>query len=284
MSRITSDKLSILFFILLLYGSATYDVQYNDSATGWQDLNQNKDEEVDHTFYLMGDGGKSDINLIDSNFSHLKKELSIASKNSTVLYLGDNVYEHGMPEKSNPEREKAEKILDAQISIIENYNEQSIFIPGNHDYYNQRPDDLLRAVEAAGIPVLQNRSVELRRDGQSLSLAGVDDLLLGRPDLEAALAGTRPPVVLLSHNPDMFFDAARADVALVLSGHTHAGQVRVPGLPVLVRQSRYRLDEGRYRVGRTELVVSRGLGAVGVPFRANCPPEVVLLRLRRAAG
>jgi predicted MPP superfamily phosphohydrolase len=157
-------------------------------------------------------------------------------------------------------------------------------VMGNHDYYNKRPDDLLRAVEAAGIPMLQNRSVELQRGGQSLSLAGVDDLLLGRPDLEAALAGTRPPVVLLSHNPDMFFDAARADVALVLAGHTHAGQVRVPGLPVLVRQSRYRLDEGRYRVGRTELVVSRGLGAVGVPIRANCPPEVVLLRLRRAAG
>jgi len=131
-------------------------------------------------------------------------------------------------------------------------------------------------------PMLQNRSVELRRNGQSLSLAGVDDALLGQPDLAAALAGTRPPVVLLSHNPDLFFDAARADVALMLSGHTHAGQVRVPGLPVLVRQSRYRLDEGRFRSGRTELVVSRGLGAVGVPLRANCPPEAVLLRLRCA--
>jgi len=156
-------------------------------------------------------------------------------------------------------------------------------VMGNHDYYNQRPDDLLRSIEAAGIPMLQNRSVELRRDGQSLSLAGVDDALLGRPDLAAALDGTRPPVVLLSHNPDLFFDAARADVALMLSGHTHAGQVRVPGLPVLVRQSRYRLDEGRFRSGRTELVVSRGLGAVGVPLRANCPPEAVLLRLRCAA-
>ena len=75
---------------------------------------------------------------------------------------------------------------------------------------------------------------------------------------------------------------AREDVGLVLSGHTHAGQIRVPRLPVLVRQSRYRLDEGRYRAGATELVVSRGLGVVGLPCRLACPPEAVLLRLKRA--
>jgi hypothetical protein len=66
----------------------------------------------------------------------------------------------------------------------------------------------------------------------------------------------------------------------MLSGHTHAGQIRVPGLPVIVRQSRYRLDEGRYRAGATELVVSRGLGAVGLPLRIACPPEAVLVRIR----
>ena len=80
--------------------------------------------------------------------------------------------------------------------------------------------------------------------------------MLGQPDLDAALAGTTPPVLLLSHNPDLFFDAARRGVALMLAGHTHGGQIRIPGLPVWVRQSRYRLDEGRYRSGATELVVS----------------------------
>jgi len=85
--------------------------------------------------------------------------------------------------------------------------------------------------------------------------------------------------VLLSHNPDLFFDAARRGVALMLAGHTHAGQFRVPGLPVLVRQSRYRLDQGRFRSGNCELVVSRGLGVVGMPCRVACPPEAVLLTL-----
>jgi hypothetical protein len=67
---------------------------------------------------------------------------------------------------------------------------------------------------------------------------------------------------------------------LVLAGHTHGGQWRLPGLPVLVRMSRYRLDEGRYFAGDSQLVVSRGLGATGLPFRMGCPPEAVLLTLQ----
>jgi predicted MPP superfamily phosphohydrolase len=153
---------------------------------------------------------------------------------------------------------------------------------GNHDHYSGEPERLRELIEDAGIGVLHNRAVVLERGGQSLDLAGVDDLLMGRPDLAAALDGARSPVVLLSHNPDLFFEAARRGVALTLAGHTHGGQIRIPGLPVLVRQSRYRLDQGRYRSGRSELVVSRGLGAVGVPLRAACRPEGVLIRLRRS--
>ena len=152
---------------------------------------------------------------------------------------------------------------------------------GNHDHYTDRAAALARQIEDAGIRVLHNTSVDISRGGATFSLAGVDDLIKGRPDLDGALANTRPPVVLLSHNPDMVFEAAARDVALVLSGHTHGGQIRVPGLPVLVRQSRFRLDEGRYRRGNTELVVSRGLGAVGLPWRVCCPPEGVLLHLQR---
>ena len=66
----------------------------------------------------------------------------------------------------------------------------------------------------------------------------------------------------------------------MLSGHTHAGQVRFPGLPVIARQSRYRLDEGLYRFGDSQLVVSRGLGASGLPIRMHCTPEAVLVTLR----
>lgn len=153
---------------------------------------------------------------------------------------------------------------------------------GNHDHFTGDARRLVRELEAAGIEMLQNRSVVIERAGARLALAGIDDLLFGAPDLDRALRDVPEgiPVVLLSHNPDVLAEAAARGVSLVLSGHTHAGQIRIPGLPVLVRMSRYRLDEGRYRCGETELIVSAGLGAVGLPVRIFCPPEVVLLRLR----
>ncbi len=152
---------------------------------------------------------------------------------------------------------------------------------GNHDHATGAPLEVLARARACGIDCLDNRSVVLERRGARLTLAGIDDLRQGRPDLARALRGAEPPIVLLSHHPDVAFDAARAGVALVLSGHTHGGQVVVPGLPLLVRQSRHGLDAGRYRAGSTEVVVSRGLGVVGLPLRVGSPAEVVRLTLRR---
>jgi uncharacterized protein len=169
---------------------------------------------------------------------------------------------------------------------------------GNHDHYTGQPDRIRRHLVEWGIEVLHNRCITLEAGSVAahpggapdapggsgrLVLAGIDDLHAGAPDLDAALAEAPEgvPVILLSHNPDVVFGAASRGIRLVLSGHTHGGQVRVPGLPVLVRMSRYRLDEGHYVAGATHLVVSRGLGVTGLPVRVFCPPEAVLLTLRR---
>jgi predicted MPP superfamily phosphohydrolase len=154
---------------------------------------------------------------------------------------------------------------------------------GNHDHYTESTPRVMELVERAGVRLLHNDSVLIERDGARLRLAGIDDLNCGRPDLDAALreTGRHDPVVLLSHNPDVFFAAAARGVSLVLAGHTHGGQWRIPGLPVLARMSRYRLDEGRFSYAEAELIVSRGLGVVGAPLRLFCPPEAVLLELRR---
>lgn len=158
-------------------------------------------------------------------------------------------------------------------------------VMGNHEYYTGAPEGLREMLEDSGVRVLHNGSALLGSGTARLVLAGIDDLIMGSPDLDAALSAAegQDPVVLLSHNPDVFPEASRRGVALVLSGHTHGGQVRVPGLPVLVRMSRYHLDEGRYRLGGSELVVSRGLGVSGLPLRVACPPEACLLTLRSAA-
>lgn len=162
-------------------------------------------------------------------------------------------------------------------------------VMGNHDHYTEDPSRLKELVRGTGLRLLDNEAVEIRRGEDRLVLAGIDDLNSGSPDIEKTMATARglssadgAPIVLLSHNPDVFFDAARLGASLVLAGHTHAGQVRIPGLPVLVRMSRYGLDEGRYRVDGSELIVSRGLGVCGVPVRIACAPEAVLIRLERA--
>jgi predicted MPP superfamily phosphohydrolase len=152
---------------------------------------------------------------------------------------------------------------------------------GNHDHYTGDAAGVARFLEGAGVRMLMNRAVTLERGGATVQLAGIDDLNAGAPDLDAALAG--PPLLLLSHNPDVFFVAALRGVRLVFSGHTHGGQVRIPGLPVLVRMSRFRLDEGHYATGDAQLVVSRGLGVSGIPLRVACPPEAMLLTLEPAS-
>ena len=158
---------------------------------------------------------------------------------------------------------------------------------GNHDHYTGDVAGVSRFLESCGVRVLNNDAAALSRGGAHIALAGIDDWNIGRPDIEKAIAKARAiapaaPVVLISHNPDAFPEAATRGVALTLSGHTHGGQVRIPGRPVLVRMSRYRLDEGRFEHGGAHLVVGRGLGVSGIPLRIACPPEAVLVTLRVA--
>ena len=158
---------------------------------------------------------------------------------------------------------------------------------GNHDHYTRDPEGVAALYARCGVRLINNDAVALDRDGAKLALAGIDDWNFGRPDLDGALAAAKrvapgAPVVLASHNPDSFFAAAGRGVALTISGHTHGGQVRIPGRPVLVRMSRYFLDEGRYDYQGAQIVVTRGLGVSGIPVRIFCPPEALLLTLRAA--
>ncbi len=157
---------------------------------------------------------------------------------------------------------------------------------GNHDHYTRDVQGVGRFLESCGARLLLNDAVALTRGGARIALAGIDDWNFGRPDLKRALDRARAvapgaPVILISHNPDAALDAADRGVALTLSGHTHGGQIRIPGRPVLVRMSRYFLDDGRYVHEHGQIVVSRGLGVSGVPLRLWCAPEALLVTLRR---
>lgn len=156
---------------------------------------------------------------------------------------------------------------------------------GNHDCIVNEAA-ATDALTTHGIPVLNNASIPLERGGQRIWLAGIADALNGNPgpDFERAIPKTarrdNERVVLLAHEPDILPRVTKHGVDLMLSGHTHGGQVRLPFLPPLhLPPMGVRYVEGYFRLGQTQLYVNRGIGTVGLPFRLNCPPEITMITL-----
>ncbi len=135
------------------------------------------------------------------------------------------------------------------------------------------------ALESHGIPVLLNRFVPLERDGQRVWLAGTGSACAGECDPDSALPKAairaKETVLLMAHEPDVLPEMTRHGVDMMFSGHTHGGQIRFPFLPAMCLPPLGRnYVEGLFRMGGTQLYVNRGLGAVGIPARLNCPPEI----------
>jgi len=150
---------------------------------------------------------------------------------------------------------------------------------GNHDH-RRGVHGTRRLLEQAGARILDNESVRLEG---GLWLAGIDDLFEGKPDLRRTLADVPPEAttLLLSHNPSLINKVPDRDV-LILSGHTHGGQIALPILtPKLVCLFHLHVAQvaGWYRNGRARLYVNRGLGVTGRPFRYHCPAEIGVFRL-----
>ncbi len=141
-------------------------------------------------------------------------------------------------------------------------------------------------METNGLPLLVNQYVRIDHGNAHIFLSGVDDISIGHPDLNLAIPpNPDAPVLLMAHEPDYATAVASHPrghtVNLILSGHTHGGQIRIPGLRPLALPPLGKLyPHGFYRVGTSQLYVNRGIGTVGVPFRLNCPPEITLGTLR----
>ncbi len=156
---------------------------------------------------------------------------------------------------------------------------------GNHEVWAD-PIVIRASLESAGLSVLVNEGVVLNVGGETIYLAGVDALWDGKPDLNAALEKSPlgVPVVLLAHEPD-FADESTLDgrVSLQLSGHSHGGQICLPGLgPVASAPYAQKYPKGLYDVNGMWVYTTRGIGTGPIPHRINCPPEVTEITLVRA--
>jgi len=137
----------------------------------------------------------------------------------------------------------------------------------------------------AGVPALVNQSIALKRGGDTIYLAGLNDPFTGAADFSRAFEGIPQGacVILMSHTPDIIDEAQARGAALVVAGHTHGGQVCLPFLGALIARSEYgrRYAHGLFYRDRTALLVTRGVGEIAPYVRFNCPREIAELTLRR---
>jgi predicted MPP superfamily phosphohydrolase len=145
---------------------------------------------------------------------------------------------------------------------------------GNHDDEREMPD----ALERHHIVVLKDRRTRIVRDGAGIELAGIRFWSDTVKTIGQVVHGAADPVLLVAHDPRRLTEAAALNVPAVLSGHTHGGQIVVPGLGALAAR-KFPIAYGNGHEGGTEIFVSRGIGTVYVPVRINCPPEVVMVTL-----
>lgn len=196
-----------------------------------------------------------------------------------VLLAGDYVIDDVVggsfvsPEQMAPELAK----LSAPLGVFA--------VLGNHDWWLDGPR-VSRALEGAGIPVLEDASLARGRGDCRFWLAGVGDFREAKHDWRQALATVpeQAPLLLFTHNPDVFVELP-ARVTLAIAGHTHGGQVRFPGIGRPVVPSRYgeRYAAGHVVEDGRHLFVSTGLGTSILPVRFLVPPEITILNLRADA-
>jgi len=152
---------------------------------------------------------------------------------------------------------------------------------GNHDF-RVGAAAVTSALRRRHIEVLRNQHVAVHFGGSALYVAGVDDYGYGA-DVRRAVRGIprEAATILLAHNPRIISLASRSGVSLVLSGHTHGGQVNVPLLGTVYGRSpeRLRYKIGWDRLGATQIYVSRGIGTIVLPWRLRCPAEITHLEL-----
>jgi predicted MPP superfamily phosphohydrolase len=146
---------------------------------------------------------------------------------------------------------------------------------GNHDDDREMP----AALEARGVAVLKDARTQIEFNGERVDLAGIRFWTRAVGDIAKVLRGTGGTTVLLAHDPRRLAEAASLDVQLVLAGHTHGGQIVIPGFGAPAAR-RFPVLAGFATRENTALFVSRGVGTVYVPVRLNCPPDVAILTLR----
>lgn len=202
-------------------------------------------------------------------------------KPDVVFLLGDFVTEP-LTGNSKHGARKAEPCAKLLSRLQSPYG--SFAVLGNHDYATD-PEFVAEALTSHGAVLLRNAHYPIERDGARLWLIGMNDAMFGKAALEQGLRGipVNEAKVLLVHEPDFADESSQYGIDIQFSGHSHGGQIRIPGVhPLWLPDLAKKYYRGYYRVRDLQLYTNRGIGTVALPFRFCAPPEVTLVTLRSA--
>ena len=209
----------------------------------------------------------SDFHVSKHDKNRLERIVDIINKQNPdlVLFGGDYVKGHN-GENTMP--------IDEQVKIFKRIKAPIVSIVGNHDgWYNK--EKIIRMLKNNGITVLVNENVRIG----DITIAGVDDLQTGSPDSTKALRGCAGKTILMTHNPDVYQNVDKK-VDLILAGHVHGGQVRIPFVGALIAPSKFGTKFAQkhvFKETQNTMIVSRGLGTSILSLRFCCFPEIIVI-------
>ncbi|MBB6454851.1 hypothetical protein HNQ94_003340 [Salirhabdus euzebyi] len=202
-----------------------------------------------------------------------------SQKPDLVLFTGDLV---------DDPRQLSMQEYETCIRILSNINAPfgKYWVYGNHDHGGYGTETIKKVMELSQFRLLMNESTQIVKDDTTFNLAGLDDVMLGRPSLDQTLSNvdTDKFTVLMCHEPD-FADLTKAfPVDVQFSGHSHGGQIQIPFIGYVVTPPfAEKYVEGNYTIGNNplQLFVTRGIGTTRLPYRFLCKPEINLFTLHR---
>lgn len=233
--------------------------------------------EVKH--YNIKDNNLAGLKIVFVGDFHIKKYelkrlqktiLKINEQNpDLVLCIGDFVSGHN--KKSSLSIQEITKEL---VNVKSKYGFYTVL--GNHDNWYDKVL-ITKALKGNKIKILDNSNQKITICKKYLYIAGVEDLTTDNPNVYQSLKNTKNPVILLTHNPDVFPKVPK-EVNLTLAGHTHGGQVVLPLLGALIVPAKDKYAQGFIIENNKKMIVTKGLGTSILPIRFNCKPEIIVIQ------
>lgn len=209
-------------------------------------------------------------------FAELAKTIN-AQKPDIIVFTGDLVDEPNTYNWNN-------ELIQILQNLKANYGKYWIY--GNHDHGGYGTDIVKNVMDKAEFNLLKNNHTRIKVNNEEIVLAGIDDVMLGRPNLENTLVNSNPDkfTILLAHEPDYADKTVHFPVDVQLSGHSHGGQVRLPFIGHLytpLYAHKYVQGKHIFQEGKLTLYVNRGIGTTRLPYRFLCKPEIHTFTLKR---